>query len=941
MRFFPAEKKPFACFALGCAMLGHEALSRETDIDLKTSRLHTRRELRAFTLPNQLEVLLISDKDAKKSAAALDVRVGTHADPAETPGLAHFVEHLLFLGTKKYPEVDGYSQYLKNNQGFSNAYTAYEDTNYFFEVNHQAFDEALDRFGQFFVEPLFDPAYIKREVNAVHSEHQKNLQDDGWRLHRLLNILQKKGHPRTNFGTGNLETLASVGRKEAIAFYEKHYSANRMKLVVVSNKKLDELQSLVTKVFSNVPNRKLPPNVYSADFYQPEKLPVKVSVVPVTDKREISLDFPIPSTHASWKGKPTHVLSHLIGHEGEGSLLSLLKKEDLAVSLSSGAMTYTYGGFFSINIEPTEKGLKQQEKILELVFAYIRLLRDKPLPDYVFSELETLSQVAYVNASQEYGGNVASQYAMLMQRYPAADIDYRNRLLHSLDPKEYRSFLDALRVDRMTYTLVDKSVKPTLTEEYYGTRYHLEPLPKAWVKTLQSVPLNKELTYPEANPYIPTNLSLLSAGKDADKADPVQILPSEQGEFWFQQDQTFKIAKGRVSLRILSPTISGTAKERLMSLLYVEALNESINEWSYQAATAGISVEVMVNDDAIHMRIGGYSQFIPKFLQDLFGKLRTITISEAHYVSLRQAIERDFKSTDFEAAYRKALYELRHDLDPGSVHRDLYKDLIASISLEEVKAFVPKIYERTALLGAAYGNFRKADFVELFEGFHKSFKPKAIPRKDWPLPETIPFKAGMAEGRVVETPTNNFAWAQAALLSNRNAESEAMMELAQAFGGQSFYTSLRTEQQLGYIVAMQKFDTWQSAGMLWVIQSSEFDVGTIAERAAAWRAQTVKDVDALKPELYADLQKAIIEEWSQPASDMQERLNDIFMEAIVRGGQFAFKDKVIDAVKKMDLKSFKQSYKDLMTLSDARTRAIYVSTEGSKPVKVLERAAAE
>ena len=152
------------------------------------------RSYRHLVLPNKLQVLLVSSPDADKAAAAMCVKVGHFSDPDELPGLAHFCEvcppvpapwvptlpigragarlhargcieppvrpqwfagaaahtqlrcsrvscvmlqHMLFLGTKKYPDENSYSAYLNKHGGWSNAYTASEDTNYFFELQHE------------------------------------------------------------------------------------------------------------------------------------------------------------------------------------------------------------------------------------------------------------------------------------------------------------------------------------------------------------------------------------------------------------------------------------------------------------------------------------------------------------------------------------------------------------------------------------------------------------------------------------------------------------------------------------------------------------------------------------------------------------------------------------------------------------------------------------
>eukprot|EP00158_Paraphelidium_tribonemae_P009917 Partr_v1_DN29000_c0_g1_i2_m25173 putative insulin-degrading enzyme len=131
------------------------------------------RHYRTIFLPNGLQCLLVNDQHTDKASAALDVHVGSYLDPEDFPGLAHFLEHMLFMGTEKYPKENEYTEYLNNHGGSSNAYTAAVNTNYYFEVNHDHFDGALDRFAQFFVAPLFLRDAVDRELMAVDSEFKK------------------------------------------------------------------------------------------------------------------------------------------------------------------------------------------------------------------------------------------------------------------------------------------------------------------------------------------------------------------------------------------------------------------------------------------------------------------------------------------------------------------------------------------------------------------------------------------------------------------------------------------------------------------------------------------------------------------------------------------------------------------------------------------------
>ncbi len=116
------------------------------------------KKYQSLTLNNGLRVLLIHNEDTDKSAAALAVNVGHFNDPSEREGLAHFLEHMLFLGTTKYPDGSEYQKFINQHGGSNNAWTATEHTCFYFDIHYLHFKEALDRFSQFFYFPRY---YLK------------------------------------------------------------------------------------------------------------------------------------------------------------------------------------------------------------------------------------------------------------------------------------------------------------------------------------------------------------------------------------------------------------------------------------------------------------------------------------------------------------------------------------------------------------------------------------------------------------------------------------------------------------------------------------------------------------------------------------------------------------------------------------------------------------
>lgn len=223
----PAGRDPAAVFAVESAALDP-------------------RSYRALVLPSGLRVFLASEPESQKAAAAMSVQVGSMSDGDELPGLAHFCEHMLFLGTKRYPGEGDFERYIGANGGMNNAYTASEETCYFFDVAGEALPGALKRFGDFFTAPLFTETATGREVSAIESEHSKNLQNDFWRTEQLRKTLADPEHPFARFFTGNAATLRggdAFARAKLLEFYERYYQADAMSLAIIGPQPLDELQA--------------------------------------------------------------------------------------------------------------------------------------------------------------------------------------------------------------------------------------------------------------------------------------------------------------------------------------------------------------------------------------------------------------------------------------------------------------------------------------------------------------------------------------------------------------------------------------------------------------------------------------------------------------------------------------------------------------------------
>ena len=346
---------------------------------------------RYITLPgNNLRCVLISDPATDKAAAAMTVQVGHLCDPKEIPGVAHFVEHMCFQGSSEFPGHSSYKKWLSDHGGSSNASTSMDRTSYFFDVTQPHLEATLRRFAGFFTSPLFDAAATKRELNAIDAENAKNILNDSRRLFQLNKNESDPNHVFSKFGTGNKETLETVPqsrsidvRKVLLDFHKKWYSGSLMRLAVLGREDLDTLQHWVAEMFAGVPATpngvNVPSFVDDGCPFRPEyDLARSFDIVPVRQLRWIRLSFVMPRVNHWFRTKPCRFLSHIIGHEGSGSLLHTLKKKGLANELSAGTgISLDCFSTFRITIKATEAGMQQRDVVIGLVFSYLNMLRKR------------------------------------------------------------------------------------------------------------------------------------------------------------------------------------------------------------------------------------------------------------------------------------------------------------------------------------------------------------------------------------------------------------------------------------------------------------------------------------------------------------------------------------------------------------------------------------
>eukprot|EP01134_Creolimax_fragrantissima_P000265 CFRG0265T1 len=821
-----------------------------------------------LTLPNKLNVVIISDPETDKAAAALDVHVGHLHDPEHLPGLAHFCEHLLFLGTEKYPKENVFSEYLARHGGSSNAYTGTDHTNYYFDVQHQWLEHAIDIWSQFFVHPLFLESSKDKEIQAVNSEHEKNILQDVWRLSQLDKSTCRPDHVYNRFGTGNLETLGtnpiSLGldvRDELIDFYRSNYSANVMTLSVIGRQSLDELRSLVLEKFSDIPNTNQSVDVWPVDIYGPEQLQRVFRVMPVKEFRRVEFCFPIDDSQDYYLSKPTQYIAHLLGHEGPGSLLSILKTRGWGLSTMAGDHRRANGfGVFKVTVDVTAAGLDHVNDIGTLLFQYIDMIRREGVKKWIHDECASLLRMQLDFKDKEPPSSYVSSMASNMHHYPPEHVVSGAYLLFEYNPEMIHHFLDLFSPTRVRLTIVANVFEDVAqtTEVWYGTKYDNSPLDENIVKEWMNCGVSDDLRLPVPNRLIASDFTI----KERDEHDtdvPSLIAQTSIVRLWHKHDDTFLLPKGRMYCDLVSPLAYTTPLNCVLTNLFAELLKDGLSEFTYAAELGGLNYNFDNTMYGISFHIKGYTHKMGILLSMIIDKIVNFSFDDVRFEVLKDLARQGYKNFEAEQPYHHCMYN-SHLLSNERLWTHSEKlEVLQSITADSLRAFVPDLLSRVHVESFVHGNVSRAEAREYVKQMERvCLSGHGLESAELQRNRHIRFEDGYRYiYKKVETTHTDITATEVSIITGLDdTVNNVLIELFNQCIHEAYFNTLRTNEQLGYIVHAGLRRQHGVNGMKFIIQGSKapeylasrVDVflGTVEGLLLEMRSETfAKHVDTL------------------------------------------------------------------------------------------------
>ncbi|KAL8667886.1 MAG: hypothetical protein Q9202_000351 [Teloschistes flavicans] len=886
------------------------------------------RSYRVVRLPNRLEALLVHDPDTDKASASVNVNVGSFSDADDMPGMAHAVEHLLFMGTEKYPVENDYSQYLSANSGYSNAYTSSTETNYFFEVaasSSQHSDAttnghvrsplhgALDRFAQFFIAPLFLSSTLDRELKAVDSENKKNLQSDTWRLSQLRKSLSNSKHPYHHFSTGNLQTLKDQPlkrgvkiREEFIRFHREQYSANRMKLVVLGQEDLDELEAWVGELFAGVLNKNLPPNRWEGiQLYGKKELLTQVFAKPVMDSRLLEIYFPYQDEEEMYESQPSRYLGHLIGHEGPGSILSYIKAKGWANGLSAGAAPVCRGSaFFTISVKLTEDGLKHYDEVVKVIFQYISLISDSGPRQWIFDEVKGMTEVDFKFRQKSPATSFTSKLSSTMQDpLPRDRLLSAASVLRKFEPQGITEALSYLRPDNFRLTLVSQTFPGDWDqkERWYGTEYRVETIPSDFQAGVRDAAQTtsetriRELHLPHTNEFIPTNLVVDKKDVSEPAKAPRLIRNDESVRSWWKKDDRFWVPKGNVSVTLRNPLANATPQIAVMSTLYCELVKDALEEYSYDAEIAGLEYQLLSYSMGLEIEVGGYNDKMAVLLEKVLVSMRDLEVKPDRFEIVKERVLRGLKNWDLQQPYRQVGEFTRWLVSEKGWINEQYLAEVTPLTTQDIQTFYPQLLRQVHIEVLAHGNLRKEDARRMTDLVESTLKPRVLPKSQWQIRRNLLISPGddFTYRRTLRDPANVNQCIEYYLYVGNHSDHilRAKLLLLSQMTEEVGFDQLRTKEQLGYIVSTGAKFAATIMGYRVVIQS-ERPAEYLETRVNAFLALFASKLESMGQEEFESHKTSLINKRLEKVKNLDQESQRFWSH--INGEDFSFVQNEMD-----------------------------------------------
>lgn len=774
---------------------------------------------------NGIRVLLVSNSKFTKSAYAISMGVGSMSDPYDSEGLAHFVEHMLFMGCKKFPNENFFMEHIKKHGGYTNAYTCSEKTVYYatvtsdiHELGTSGIDDMVKCMSNFIEEPLFSSSGVDRELEAVNSEFINALNNNGFRDFELLKQFIKKSNPISQFCIGNIATLKKTNIRElAYNFFKKNYTNDKCCVVLCSEKPIEYLETLIKSSFKiSFPHSHCEyplPTITSPNIFETEFKGRIIQARSITEREVLQINISTTSLKPFYKENAVNFINHLFTTREKGKLLSMLRTQRLAYDVAFESDNFSDFSILCLKISMYDNA--DIATILQLVYSCIKMLN---IYEDEYRRRQAISQVELQYASNKEPIDLAVEIAAEMQEKPwdytlHSDYIYENYNL------ELITHIKEALLNYKEWLVIHLSTRPINNpskDRFFGIEWEVTNI------------LVKDLLHSEQYALDKT-LKIVSHHQDIINIYREFKYYTNENIF-FVFENIFNSPKGIIIVDLIFPSF---IHDNVEIEVFAQAFESFINE-KYAKILENYILEFScsISNISLRLKLEGFNTKLIDVVDLILSSVNTVCQDiefKEHLDSALAQIKTNFYTVLKGNPFRRSLGFIRDKIYGFPIIEE--KIVLLESYINDVNMLINKLniiftdnyynYHFKAI-----GNINFNDIKNIINNKYTNHSPISNPILAKLQSNTFTFKAFNTQNQLVHklylVPADQHPW----------------LELFVAIFSEKFFDELRTKESLGYCVQLFKYELENLLFLCFRVQSNVADINFLQNRIKKFITET-------------------------------------------------------------------------------------------------------
>lgn len=922
------------------------------------------RDYRHVVLDNGFETVLVSDRRAGQGAFALEVAVGSLADPKHLGGLAHLVEHAILLGDSSKPD-GSFRKFISAHRGKQGGQTSYEFTRYQASLNSDALAEALMRFGQLLEKPRFSAKALAGEIKILDEEFSLVRNKTVWRYRQPLTAITAPDHPFRQFAPGSRESLGHLSPEqlhtEAVSFIQRHYSPERMRLVVVGQQPLDELEQMAREAFSHLPKKQA--QAYAAPaLLDSSRLPARIDIQTQGEAATLNLLIPLPQDSAMGHYKPVEYLQYILDHQSPGSLQQQLRERGFIYQVQLGSGLGIGGQqTLSVTASLTQQGVDQVDQLIAELFAAFATVRKQALDPELYASFHNLLSVQEYMPHQDSPRDLALHLLKQWRHYPAAEIRRGEFQLAPYHAERLSSFFQALTPDNALVILAHDQAKTDQVSEQFRIAYGLHSITPEQLSLWRQVrPMERLQLSPKIH-FLPKDLEVR---QDNNEAFPTLVHQGEGFQLWKAFNRMDNTPRIHLYLAFEAPGFGARIEQRAQGELWLKAMQRRLKPIQDQAARSGQGLRLYSHSQGLTLKVEAFrDQSVALAHAALNAMLRPLNQKE--FTIAKTLTQKRLSAPAHKYAFEHLVDDLGSILDEDRPPASLLLKSLESVSFEGFSQYQEQFRAQMQLVAFQFGQVHGKDLEETQLLLKNTLAQHRLPSSSAVALTTsgkaashLKVAASSVEAAPLANPLRNgerrlhqlpldgkenalvfYHQAQPSQDEPQSLRAEAILRMLAPLLKNNYFEEIRNRRQLAYGVLVVPFRFAETPGLSFIVQSRQTDPAQLTEVTEQFLADFATGLHRLSPKTFENLKASLVKELASKANKADDLASYLWQEIDSGEQNFTKRKQLIQTIQALTLNDLVTYATTHLTGPQQRSLILQGWSGGRVPEAVLAQSA--